>query len=100
MIFNLTDNHQFTNRLQLKRENIEIVDKMKILGTIVNTQLSWDDNCQIIIKKVNARMQLLRSVLSVGVSTEEMFHLWTIFFRSVLEQSCVVWHSTLTEENR
>ena len=99
MIFNFTDNHQFTTRLQLKGENVEIVEQMKILGTIVNTQLSWDDNCSMIIKKVNARMQLLRSVLSFGASTEEMVHLWTVFCRSVLEQSCVVWHSTLTEEN-
>ena len=100
MIFNFTDNHQFTTRLQLKGENVEIVEQMKILGTIVNTQLSWDDNCSMIIKKVNARMQLLRSVLSFGASTEEMVHLWTVFCRSVLEQLCVVWHSTLTEENR
>ena len=26
-------------------------------------------------------------------------HLWIIFCRSVLEQSCVVWHSSLTQEN-
>ena len=28
-----------------------------------------------------------------------MVHLWTLFFRSVLEQSCAVWHSSLTQEN-
>ena len=99
MIINFTDNHQFTTRLQLKGENIEVVNKMKILGTIIKDDLSWDDNCALIIKKVNARMQLLRSVLSFGASTEEMVHLWTVFCRSVLEQSCVVWHGTLTQEN-
>jgi hypothetical protein len=60
MIFNFTDNYQFTTRIDLKGRNIEIVDKMKILGTIVDSKLSWDDNCSMIIKKVNARMQLLR----------------------------------------
>ena len=100
MIFNFTDHHQFTTRIQLKGENIEIVPKMKILGTIVDNKLSWDDNCSMIIKKVNARMQLLRSVHSFGASTKEMVHLWTVFCRSVLEQSCVVWHSTLTLDNR
>ena len=99
MIINFTDNHQFTTRLQLKGENIEVVNKTKILGTIIKDDLSWDDNCALIIKKVNARMQLLRSVLSFGASTEEMVHLWTVFCRSVLEQSCVVWHGTLTQEN-
>ena len=44
-------------------------------------------------------MQLLRGVLSFGASDEEMVHLWITFCRSVLEQSCVVWHGSLTQEN-
>ena len=99
MLFNFTDHHQFTTRLDLKGTNIQVVNKMKILGTIVTTNLSWDDNCDQIIKKVNARMQLLRGVQSFGATKAEMVHLWTLFCRSVLEQSCAVWHSSLTQEN-
>jgi hypothetical protein len=40
MLFNFTDHHQCTTRLDLKGTNIEVVDKMKILGTIVTTNLS------------------------------------------------------------
>ena len=72
---------------------------MKILGTIIKIDLSWNDNCQHLIKKVNARMQLLRGVLSFGASNEEMVNLWILFCRSVLEQSCVLWHNSLTQEN-
>ena len=79
MVFNFTDKFQFTTRLQLKNENIEIVDKMKLLGTIVTKSLSWDENCQYLIKKVNARMQLLRNILSFGASNNEMVHIWTVF---------------------
>ena len=99
MIFNFTDNYQFTTRLQLKGNNVEVVDSMKILGTIVNSKLSWDDNCGQLIKKVNSRMRLLRGVQSFGASVEEMVHLWILFCRSVLEQSCVVWGTSLTQEN-
>ena len=99
MIFNFTDNHQFTTRLELKGQNVEIVDQMKILGTVIKSNLSWNDNCQLIIKKVNARMQLLRRIHSFGATVDEMVHLWIVFCRSVLEQSCVVWHSSLTQEN-
>ena len=45
-------------------------------------------------------MQLLRGVLSFGASLQEMVHLWIVFCRSVIEQSCVVWHGSLTQENR
>ena len=99
MIFNFTEKFQFTTRLQLKNENIDIVDRMKILGTIVTKSLSWDENCQHLIKKVNARMQLLRNILSFGASNNEMVHLWTVFCHSVLEQSSLVWHSSLMQEN-
>ena len=100
MLFNFTDNYQFTTRLDLKGSNVEIVDKMKILGTIVDSKLSWDDNCSLIIKKVNARMQLIRSLQSFGASVQEMVHMWVLFCRSVLEQSCVVWGTSLNQENK
>ena len=51
MIINYTDNYQFSTRLHLKGEEIEIVDKMKVLGTIVTNQLSWNENCDLLIKK-------------------------------------------------
>ena len=99
MLFNFTENYQFTKRQNLKGTNIKIVGQMKILGTIVNSNLSWNDNCNELIRKVNARMQLLRGVQNFGASKEQMVHLWIIFCRSVLEQSCMVWHSSLKQEN-
>ena len=44
-------------------------------------------------------MQLLRKVWSPGSSVDDMVHLWKVYCRSVLEQSCVVWHSTLSQQN-
>ena len=83
MIFNFTENYQFTTRLELKGKNIEVVDNMKILGTIVDNKLSWDANCKNIIQKINSRMQLLRGVQGVGAKMHEMVHLWILFCRSV-----------------
>ena len=44
-------------------------------------------------------MQLLRKLLSLGASKTEMVHFWIVFCRSVIEQACVVWHNSLTQEN-
>ena len=44
-------------------------------------------------------MQLIRSQQSFGASANGMVHFWQIFCRSVLQQSCVVWGSSLTQEN-
>ena len=35
MIVNFTEKYQFTSRMQLNNVNIDIVDEIKILGTIV-----------------------------------------------------------------
>ena len=51
------------------------------------------------LTKVSARMQLLRSVRSFGATIKEMVHLWKLFCLSVLEQSFVVWGSSITQEN-
>ena len=72
---------------------------MKILGTIFTDNFSWDENCASIIKKVNARMQLLQKVWSFGSNYKEMVHLWKTYCLSILEQSCVVWGGSLTNEN-
>ena len=53
-----------------------------------------------LIKKVNARMQLLRKVWGLGASLQEMVKLWTVYCRPILEQSCVLWSSSLTQENQ
>ena len=72
---------------------------MKILGVTITNKLDWNENTAILIRKVNNRMQLLRAVCSFGSSIAEMVHLWKIYCVSVLEQSCVVWGSSLTQEN-
>ena len=100
MIINFTNNYQFTTRLILNSTNIEVVDKIKILGTVINDNLTWNDNCQELISKVNKRMLLLKKIQSFGATIEEMVHCWIIYCRSLLEKSAVVWSSSLSQQNK
>ena len=100
MIVNFTENFQFHTRLKLNNSNIQVVERMKILGTIFKNKLSLSDNCDSLVKKVNARMQLLRKVWSFGSTIEEMVGLWKTYCLSVLDQSCVLWDSGLSMENK
>ena len=45
-------------------------------------------------------MEILRKVASFGASVEDMREIYYLFVRSQLEQSAVVWHSSLTEEDK
>ena len=99
MIFNFTQKYQFSTSLTLKDDNIQIIDRMKLLGTIVTDKLTWDENCSELVRKVNSRMRLIRKCVSLGATRQELVKLWIIYCRSILEQSCVVWHNSLTQEN-
>ena len=100
MVFNFTDKYQFSPRLFIDGEKLEVVDSTRLLGTIISSDLRWEHNTRHIVKKANARMELLRRVASFGVKIEDLKNIYILFVRSQLEQSCVVWHSSLTEQQK
>ena len=79
MIFNFTDNFQFTTRLKINNTNVEVIPEAKILGTIVTNTLSWDSNCKYLIKKANAQMQLLRKLAAFNAPEEDLVHIYILF---------------------
>ena len=52
MIINYTNKYKFSTRLALKNRNIEQVHQAKVLGKILNDELTWGQNCRAIVKKV------------------------------------------------
>ena len=44
-------------------------------------------------------MELLQKVAHFNTNIEDMRNLYILYVRSILEQSCVVWNSSLTCEN-
>ena len=99
MVFNFSNNYQFTPKLNLKGESLEVIEKTKLLGTIFTNDLKWDENTADLVRRANGRMQMLRKAASFGASVEDLKEIYVLFIRSILEQSAVVWHSSLTVEN-
>ena len=75
MLDNFTKNHQFITRIHINNVNVEIVDEIKILDTIVTSNVTLNTNKQNIIKKVNKRMLLLKKIQCFGAIVQEMVHL-------------------------
>ena len=44
-------------------------------------------------------MRLLHKLVEFGVPEQDLLNIYTLYIRSILEQSCQVWHSSLTTEN-
>ena len=99
MIFNFTKNYKFTTRLQLNNEIVEVVPEQKLLGTIIQDDLRWDSNTSNLVKRANARMRLLHKLSEYKAPREDLKTIYIAYIRSILEQSAVVWHASLTLQN-
>ena len=69
------------------------------MGTTITNDLKWEKNTEELVKKSNKRMALSRKSSNFGASVEDLKTIYVAYVRSILEQSCTVWHSSLTEEN-
>ena len=50
MIFNFSKKYQFTTKLNVENENIEMVRETTLLGTVITDRLTWDRNTEELVK--------------------------------------------------
>ena len=75
MLFNFTKKYQFTTKLNLMDENIEMVRETKLLGTIITDQISWDRNTEELTKKCHKRIQLLNTAAAFTTNRAERIYI-------------------------
>ena len=100
MIFNFTRDYQFSTRLYLEDSLLEIVTQTKLLGTIISSDLKWQSNTSMLVKKAYQRMVILHKLYSFKMPVCELVNIYILYLRSILEQSCQVWHFAITEEEK
>ena len=100
MIFNPTKKIKFATRLKMNDVALPIINKTKLLGTIITDDLKWNANTQEIIKKANQRMLLLRKCPEFTSSIDDLKIIYLSYVRNVIEQSSAVWGSSISEENK
>ena len=75
-----------------------MIEEVKLLGTIVTNDIKWDKSSAHIVTKA-WRKQLLYSADRFTKEGSLLTNIYKTFIRPVLEQSCIVWQSSLTFEN-
>ena len=99
MIFNFTNNYQFTTSFSHNGGQIEPIEDTRLLGTIITSDLKWAKNTAFLVQKANVRMRLLHKLSEFSPPIEDLVTIYTSYIRSILEQSCTVWHSGLTQDD-
>ena len=99
LVINFSKNHQFSTEIKLKGEVVETVNQAKLLGTIITNDLTWNKNTEFIVKETNKRMRLLHRASKFTSSISDLKQIYMLQIRSKLDQSAVVWHSSLTKKN-
>ena len=87
MIFNFTRNYQFTTNISHKGSNLEVIKSAKLLGTIIQDDLRWNQNTEFLVKKANARMRILYKISESSAPREDLITIYISYIRSILEQS-------------
>ena len=100
MIFNFTKKYQFTTDLSVNGKNIEVINETKLLGTFLTTDLKWKKNTAEIVEKAYKRMPLLNRAASFTSNMHDLKKIYLTYIQSVLDQSAVVWHSSLSQKNK
>ena len=97
MVFNFSKKFQFNTRLSLREEKLDQVHKTKLLGLVIRDDLSWKDNTSVITKRAYSRMMILKKLVQFDVPLDDLIQIYTLYIRSLTEQSSVVWHSSITK---
>ena len=98
MIFNPTYNYQFMSRLTINDKIIEVIGETDLLGVKISSDLSWKQNTKSLVTRAYTRLILLQKLFEFQVPQSDLVTVYKLFIRSILEQSCVVWHSSITKE--
>ena len=79
---------------------LEQIRETKLLGVLITDDLSWHSNTKMIVHKAYTRMIMLRKLCEFKVCTRDLIQIYILYIRSVVEQSCVVWGSAITEQEK
>ena len=99
ILFNFSREYQFTTDIVLQGEKIETVKETKLLGTVITDDLKWNKNTEYLVKKANQRLKMLQIASKFTTKYSDLKTIYKLFIRSILEQSAVVWHSSLNVKN-
>ena len=97
--FNKSRKYAFPPELKLSDgQLLEVVSDVKLVGVIVDCNLSWQKNTDYICQKATQKLWIIRRLKKYRLDTFTLLDVYTKEIRSILEHAVPVWHSGLTKK--
>jgi len=84
--------------LQLDGQSVERVTSYKLLGLHVTDSLQWNEHVSSLCSRVAQRLHFLQQLKCASMSSNDLLYYYQSVVRPVTEYACVVWHTSLTQE--
>ena len=97
--FNKSRKYDFPPEWKLSDGQIlEVVSDVKVVGVIIDRNLSWQKNSDFICQKATQKLWIIRRLKKYRLDTLTLLDVYTKEIRSILEHAVPVWHSGLTKK--
>ena len=96
MLFNPCRTLDFEPKIELSNKELNMVEKTKLLGIMVSSDLSWEDNTNYIVERCNKRIWILRRLKKLGARINDLVDVYCKQIRSIAEYGVPIWNSSLT----
>ena len=91
MIIDFRRNEDPPPPLVVKGEVVERVDLFRFLGLMVSNKLTWEEQCDALLKKARQRIYFLNKLKSFHVNKGTLLTFYRALIESVVSQSITVW---------
>ena len=85
--------------LYINNTEVERISSFKFLGTYISNDLSWNINCDEILKKAKQRLYFLRQLNFYNVNNTILLHFYKAIIQSILTSSILVWFDRATQHD-
>jgi hypothetical protein len=100
MVFNPCKAWDFQPALSLANQELDMVEEMRLLGVVIQSDLKWTSNTEQMMVKGYKRLWSLRRLKGMGASLDDLKDVFIKQVRSVLELAVPAWNGALNQTDK
>ena len=100
MVFKPCKSWDFQPALSLDNQELDMVEEMRLLGVVIQSDLKWTSNTGQMLVKGYKRLWSLRKLKGMGATLDDLKDVFVKQVRSVLELAVPAWNAALSQIER